>query len=232
MKLLVLLGIVFIVACSDSSDKGETAEELMRSSNVEYAPEDLLGKTVAEYEAALNESTEEEENPSSPISYHPEELANSGFKELVWDDLVAPGYDTDSIIKKYQPQIDQIEHGSIDALKLYEKMEEEFSNAPVNSALQGKKVSVPGFIAPLEQVGSMITEFLLVPYFGACIHLPPPPANQTLHVKVAPSYEIDNDDSYAPVWISGELDIVKTSTDIGNASYQVVNAVISKYQEY
>jgi len=124
-----------------------------------------------------------------------------------------------------------LEHGSDDALALYRKMEAEFSQAPANNKLGGKAVSIPGFIAPLEQKKGMITEFLLVPYFGACIHLPPPPSNQTVYVKIAKGYEINLDDSYAPVWVSGDLIINNTATEIGSASYQVSEALISEYVE-
>lgn len=143
--------------------------------------------------------------------------------------MIAPGYDADSILERYQPQIDSIKHGSDAAFALYDKMQAEFDNAPSNDSLANRKVSIPGFIAPLEQENGIITEFLLVPYFGACIHSPPPPANQTVYVKAAGDYGIKLKDSYNPIWVSGALTIDGTATDIGTAGYQIQEAMISPY---
>ena len=189
-----------------------------------YSPEELLGKTVAEYEALQQErnSAQQNQQPKTPI-------VKNGFLQIDWDTLLAPGYDTESILAKYEPLINQAPHGSDAAIQLFEKMEKEFSNAPPNDNLADKKVSIPGFIAPLEQSNGMITEFLLVPYFGACIHMPPPPANQIIHVKVAADYAINAEDSYDPVWVSGKLVIENSNTEIGSASYQINQALISPY---
>lgn len=191
----------------------------------EYSPEELLGKTVAEYEALQaerNKTDNKQKQASKPI-------VKNGYLQLDWDNLIAPGYETDTILAKYEPLIQEIPHGSEAAFELYQKMEEEFNNAPPNPNLADQKVSIPGFIAPLDQVNGMITEFLLVPYFGACIHYPPPPANQTVHVKIAADYAIHVDDSYDPIWVSGQLLIDNSNTEIGNASYQINNALISPY---
>ncbi len=53
----------------------------------------------------------------------------------------------------------------------------------VRNELNGSKVKIPGFVIPLEGDDKAVTEFLLVPYFGACIHVPPPPPNQIIYVK-------------------------------------------------
>ena len=67
--------------------------------------------------------------------------------------------------------------GKLDAETLYQP--------PDVAALQGKQVVIAGFMVPLEDDASQSTEFLLVPYFGACIHLPPPPPDQMIHVTMA-----------------------------------------------
>jgi hypothetical protein len=50
--------------------------------------------------------------------------------------------------------------------------------------LNGRIVRMPGYLLPLDVIGAKVTEFLLVPYIGACIHVPPPPPNQIVYVKV------------------------------------------------
>lgn len=75
----------------------------------------------------------------------------------------------------------------------------------VNAELDGKAVRMPGFVLPLEYAGRKVREFLLVPWVGACIHTPPPPANQIVHVKMAKGADFESKGVYAAVWVSGTL---------------------------
>jgi len=72
-----------------------------------------------------------------------------------------------------------------------------------NPELLGKNVSIPGYLLPLEMVDQKVVEFLLVPTVGACIHTPPPPANQMVLVRYPNGFEVDG--LYTPVLISGEM---------------------------
>lgn len=73
----------------------------------------------------------------------------------------------------------------------------------VDPALDGKRIRMPGYLLPLEFDGSEVTEFLLVPYIGACIHVPAPPPNQMVFVRSSASVAADG--VYAPVWVEGTL---------------------------
>jgi len=73
----------------------------------------------------------------------------------------------------------------------------------VNAALDGQTVRIPGYLLPLEFSGKEITEFLLVPWVGACIHTPPPPPNQIVHVKS--DKPVGNVTMFAPIWVTGQL---------------------------
>ena len=75
--------------------------------------------------------------------------------------------------------------------------------------LNGKQIRMPGYALPLEFSGTQITEFLLVPWVGACIHTPPPPPNQIVYVKV--DQGIKNRGRFTPVWVTGEM-TVKAAT--------------------
>jgi zinc transporter ZupT len=99
----------------------------------------------------------------------------------------------------------------------------ERDNAPANPALQGKKIKIHGFVVPLERDDdSFLTEFLLVPYFGACIHVPPPPQNQTIHVTLAqPATGIQAMDT---VWVYGGIDVGKDSPIASGAAYSIRDA--------
>ncbi len=73
----------------------------------------------------------------------------------------------------------------------------------VDPNLNGSRVRIPGYALPLEFEGSKIREFLLVPYVGACVHTPPPPANQMVFVRLNQSFESQG--LYTPVWVEGRM---------------------------
>ncbi len=85
--------------------------------------------------------------------------------------------------------------------------------------LDGKNVHILGFIVPLEFDQVSITEFLLVPYMGACIHVPPPPANQVILVTSKDPIKVD--DIYYPFEIKGKLTIEKNDTNMARSAYKI-----------
>ena len=93
--------------------------------------------------------------------------------------------------------------------------EQQYPNAPVVPELDGQQVKLPGYIVPLTiDDNSRITEFLLVPYFGACIHVPPPPSNQMVYVTSEGSVALG--DMWQPYWIEGKLSVASFSSDMGD----------------
>jgi len=239
MKTLFPFILLLLVSACNSSDDNVGAPAVP-----EKPIEELIGKTVDEYKEVVNEQDKPSEvkasdKPDTEVtesSTTPKETETTygtevekGFVALKWEGLIAPGYDAESILEKYNPIISQLSEGSEEANQLYQEMQAEYNKAPPNESLANKKVSIPGFIAPLEQNNGVITEFLLVPYFGACIHQPAPPANQTVHVKTGSKSGIKTEDAYDPIWVSGELLIDSSTTDIGTASYKVQEAKIQKY---
>jgi hypothetical protein len=77
------------------------------------------------------------------------------------------------------------------------------TSSGVNQTLNGKLVRIPGYLLPLEYSGKMVSEFLLVPWVGACIHTPPPPPNQIVHVRPDKPFEANG--MFAAVWVTGTL---------------------------
>lgn len=152
------------------------------------------------------------------------------YRELTWEELVPPGYRPEDIMAKYQEELSAFQDGDPAAWDLYEQMQEEFNNAPVNSQLNQSNIKLPGFIAPLEYEGELVTEFLLVPYFGACIHVPPPPVNQTVHVTLAEGEGISAEEAFYPVWVHGYMITDGISTDIGEAGYRIEGAMLTSYE--
>ncbi|MCF8880258.1 DUF3299 domain-containing protein [Hyphobacterium sp. SN044] len=88
----------------------------------------------------------------------------------------------------------------------------------VEQRLIGRTIRMPGFILPLDlQPEGDITEFLLVPYFGACVHTPPPPPNQIVYVTSDTPVVVE--ELWAPVWVTGTLSGDAHDNDLGDAAY-------------
>ena len=153
------------------------------------------------------------------------------YQELAWDALIPKGFTADQIWAKYEPIFAQMEDDSEEADTLYAQMMTEFNSAPANDELNDTLVRLPGFIAPLELSNEFITEFLLVPYLGACIHMPPPPANQTVLVKTAAGYGIDVKNANNPVWIMGTLTVERATTELAEVGYYMADALIDSYSD-
>ena len=153
--------------------------------------------------------------------------ADAGVRTLSWDALVPPGWDPFKDFKDLNFQ--NLDDGDPRASAIMKKMREAWDNAPVNTALSGQMVRIPGFVVPLEESKDGLKEFLLVPYFGACIHSPPPPANQIVHVL--PRTPAKGLRSMDAVWISGTLTTGRTDSYMGAASYRIEAVSVLPYTE-
>jgi hypothetical protein len=102
-----------------------------------------------------------------------------------------------------------------------------FDAAPVVDAFEGMQVKVPGFILPVEFSNTLLKEFLLVPYFGACTHTPPPPANQIIYGKLETGFELES--IYLPVWITGTLNISRSQRPLNEEGVAIGVEVQSAY---
>jgi uncharacterized protein len=153
----------------------------------------------------------------------PKETAR--YREVKWDELVSPSWNPEAIIKSMN--LDMMLDGDPRANAALERLRQEWDNAPGNPALNGVDVKLAGFVVPLEREGDSLREFLLVPYFGACIHVPPPPANQIVHV-VSPK-PVPNAATMDAVWVSGKLALFPTATQMGRSSYRLQAAIVEPY---
>lgn len=91
--------------------------------------------------------------------------------------------------------------------------------APVVQSLDGKRVHIGGYVVPLDFDATRVKEFLLVPFVGACIHVPPPPANQIVYVKAAQGFEVKG--LFEPVWVTGTLKVTPAFTGLAEAGYSL-----------
>lgn len=153
--------------------------------------------------------------------------AASAFKIITWEALVPPNWDP---FKEFRDtNLNALQDGDPRANEMLKRMRQVWDNAPVNPDLVGKPVRIPGFVVPLEDTKDGIKEFLLVPYFGACVHSPPPPSNQIIHVL--PKSAVKNLRSMDAVWISGTLTNQQTDSYMGASSWRVEAVSVAPYAE-
>jgi hypothetical protein len=101
-------------------------------------------------------------------------------------------------------------------------------SSEINPALNLMRVKVPGFVVPLEfSKDGLVREFFLVPYIGACIHVPPPPPNQIVFVELAVAMRLPS--VYDAVWITGTLRTQIKNSQLGTAAYTLEATKVENY---
>lgn len=149
------------------------------------------------------------------------------YREIAWEELIPKGWDPAKEFRSLD--LSNMKDSDPRAMAALERMKDLWAQAPTEPALAGKKVRLPGFVIPLERKGEEVIEFLLVPYFGACIHTPPPPANQIIHaVSAKPRGKMRTMDAF---WVSGTLEVKRSETGFGNAGYRLQVEKIERYEE-
>jgi hypothetical protein len=128
-------------------------------------------------------------------------------REIEWDDLIPPGV----------PYSEIIGEGEIDLVNDLWNPIYDANGIKLNEELNGAYIRMPGFIIPFDVSAAGVTNFMLVPYVGACIHTPPPPANQLVMVNAAEPWP--GDQLWDPVWVTGVMRTQLQSTDLGQTGY-------------
>jgi hypothetical protein len=146
-----------------------------------------------------------------------------------WPELVPPGWDPMVVLREKNKDrgATPLTDFGPGALQMMREMREIWDNAPLNVEMDGALVKLPGYVVPLEEVQGALKEFLLVPYFGACIHSPPPPANQIVHVVAdRPARGVRSMDV---VWVSGRLHARRQDSYMGKSGYHLQASKIEAY---
>jgi uncharacterized protein len=155
--------------------------------------------------------------------------ADNGFRELEWTDLM-PDEDLQALLNPPDWLYDIVDGseeddiGALSAERAGNEQESRFlqalTSSEVRPELDGQRVRIPGYVVPLSfNEQRRATEFFLVPYFGACLHLPPPPPNQIIFVEYAPGVDIDL--FYEPYWIEGVLSTSALSNAVADSAYRL-----------
>jgi len=209
LSLIVFLSL-FLFACEKSQ-----VENLPQG---EHTTKDVVN-TSSEASSKLDEKAEEKK----------EALPKSAFMLAEWTDLI-PEDDLNALLNPPN-YLDEIIDGSAedqlgspmnnDAQNSEdERYQKALTSARVIDVVNNAAIKLPAYIVPLEfDDDQKVTQFFLVPYFGACLHLPPPPPNQTIFVNYPQGLKLES--LYDAYWISGILKISTVESDIATAAYTI-----------
>jgi hypothetical protein len=155
-----------------------------------------------------------------------------GYHKITWDDLLnEEWYQQMKKDMASYGRMSFLKDGSEEAEKLMASMRKKLDEAPISTKYVNQKIRMPGFVVPLDAVRNGQREFLLVPYFGACIHTPPPPANQIVLVTPHPQLNLSKTlESMDVIWVEGELKEARTKTASGVSGYSLEAIKVYPYK--
>ncbi|MGI9492029.1 MAG: DUF3299 domain-containing protein [Geminicoccaceae bacterium] len=132
---------------------------------------------------------------------------------IVPDDLVF-GDDADVTDQSYDPDLGGVmQHGMTPAAP------GALDAANVVTEYNDVEVKIAGYVLPLDFEDTSVKEFLLVPYVGACIHVPPPPPNQIIYVTSEEGIEVGG--MFEPVWATGKLETASLTSELADVGYMM-----------
>ena len=153
--------------------------------------------------------------------------SDASWPEVKWEALMPTGWDPSSEFKGLD--LSRLKDSDPRAIEVLDRIKKVWDDAPANLAMNGKAGRIAGFAIPLERQGDKVTEFLIVPYFGACIHTPPPPANQIIHARS--SRPLSGIESMMPIWSYGTFSVQRGETAWGVAGYRMKVHKIARYED-
>lgn len=144
-------------------------------------------------------------------------------QRLAWTDLAPPGW------KPFAGggDIASLRDDTPAARARWAALQTAWESAPLRHDLDGVEVRLAGYLVPLEGNRQGLTEFLLVPYYGSCIHSPPPPANQVVWVRL--QTPLPTPPSFAQVEVTGRLTVQRQRSALAASGYRMDgNAVLQQ----
>ncbi len=166
--------------------------------------------------------------------------ADAGYRTIEWTELM-PKEDLDAFLNPPESLNDIVDGSPEDQLAsqiqvaIEQAGDSRYQQALVSTRVvakfDGQAIRLPGFIVPLEfgDGQQTVTRFFLVPYFGACIHVPPPPPNQIIYAEYDKGFKLES--LYDPFWISGVLSTTLIEHDTATAAYTIKVDRLEPYTE-
>ena len=152
----------------------------------------------------------------------------ASVKTITWDDLLPTHWANE--IKLQMAAVGRLGFlvdGSEQANEAMQQLRKKWDNAPIDPTHINSAIRIAGYVVSLDANRKQISEFLLVPYFGACIHLPPPPANQIILVRLKkPTTKLASMDT---VWVQGTLREARVDTGLAVTGYTIEGSISEPY---
>lgn len=152
----------------------------------------------------------------------------ASVKTITWDDLLPTHWANE--IKLQMAAVGRLGFlvdGSEQANEAMQQLRKKWDNAPIDPTHINSAIRIAGYVVSLDANRKQISEFLLVPYFGACIHLPPPPANQIILVRLKkPTTKLASMDT---VWVQGTLREARVDTGLAVTGYTLEGSISEPY---
>lgn len=229
MKKIVLLSaaLLTMAACREPGEATKGPDTTVAEVS-ENSPEigDKIGDNAAERAAAAKAASiaEKAEKEAAEI----EALSARGITQIGWEDLMPEG-EEERLAQMYQSQMAMLYSGAGIAEGSAADTSVQIGTFNTVKELNATKVRIPGYTVPFDYDSKAeIKEFLLVPYFGACIHSPPPPPNQTIFIETDNPIQLK--ELAQAVWIEGTIYTQTERTDLADAAYTIKMENIEIYE--
>jgi hypothetical protein len=171
-------------------------------------------------------------------SAYVEAASSESFEEIEWIQLM-PKDDLDALLNppdflaNIQDGSQQDSMASLSEIaeenETVRRFQQALTSVRLIESFDKKAVKIPGFVVPLKSDEQQrVTEFFIVPYFGACLHLPPPPPNQMIYGKVAEGFKLSQ--LTEPFWFEGVIHIETTNNITGTSAYGMVLDSIQAFE--
>ena len=219
---LLLLSAALVIGCSE------------RKSDIAASPEGTAAPSAnTEVRQPFDEVTQQEERDAVPTQ------SAQVYRDVAWEELI-PKQDLDALLNP-PDHLSAIDEGSPADQAMNQRVnpgsavpaspyERALTSTRIKPEFDRQHVRIPGFVVPLDfDHQQMIKSFLLVPYFGACIHLPPPPPNQVIYGEFADGFQLQS--LYDPFYIEGQMRTLPQTTEHGTAAYTLNVKNVYPYED-
>ena len=212
-SLFTVASLLALAACSgETSEAAQPQAEPAETADVEL-PQTSDGPQIGD------RVPEPETSSMAQKAQRDAELAERGITEITWEELMPEG-EEERVAEMYQAQMARLYSGGGIAEGSAADQAIQIGTFNVVKEMDGMKIRLPGYTVPFDYGSEAeISEFLLVPYYGACLHAPPPPPNQTVFVETEEKIELR--DLSQAVWIEGTIRTARQDTSLADAAYTI-----------
>lgn len=223
--LVPIAALGLLVACGDTAtNEAQSSEaQLATTTDAQNSNEPQVGDRIPEPSRNLENS-----NRLAEAGAAANDAASRGVREIGWEELLPEG-EEERLAQLYQQQMAMLYSGGPIAEGSPADQMIQIGTFNTVAELNQTKVRIPGYTVPFEfGANAEIKEFLLVPYYGACLHAPPPPPNQTVFVIAEEPIRLR--DLAQAVWIEGTLFTQTQESELADAAYTIRIDRIEKYE--